>query len=180
MTFLSQFASEATSQQSVGGVAALGLNLQGFIFQLISFTIILLLLRKFVYAKFIETLESRRQAVLQSLDNAKEAARELEKANEKSAEILDKARKEAADIVNLARTEAAGVVSEAEQKATKRAEHLVEQAETRLQQDIASARDELRKDMLRLVADATEKVLFQKVDSKTDVQLIERAIKEAK
>jgi F-type H+-transporting ATPase subunit b len=179
MTFLSQFASEAATQESVGGVAALGLNLQGFIFQLISFTIILLLLRKFVYSKFVETLEERRLAVVASLDDAKEAARELEKTGEKTAEILENAKKEANEIVALARTEAAKAVSESEEKAKKRADHLIEQAESRLKQDIETARDELRKEMLHLVTDATEKVLRQKVDTATDKQLIERAIKEA-
>ncbi len=180
MTFLSQFAAETAAQENVGGIAALGLDLQGFLFQLISFTIILLLLRKFVYSKFIDTLESRRLAVIESLDNAKEAAKELEKANEKTADILQNAQKEANEIVTLARTEAANVVNEAEEKAKKRAEHLIEQAENRLQQDITKARDDMRGEIISLVMDATERVLQQKVDSKTDKQLIERAVKEAK
>ena len=179
MTFLSQLASEAVTKETAGGIAALGLNLQGFVFQLISFTIILLLLRKFVYSKFIDTLEARRQAVVESLDNAKEAARELESTGEKTAEILENAKKEANEIVALARTEAAKAVSESEEKAKKRADHLIEQAESRLKQDIETAREELRKEMLHLVTDATEKVLRQKVDTASDKQLIERAIKEA-
>lgn len=180
MTFLSQFAAETAAQESAGGIAALGLNVQSFLFQLITFVLVLLLLRKYVYGKLVDTLEARRLAVIESLDSAKKAAQELEKTNEKTAEILQNAQKEAAEIVTLARTEAAGVVEEAENKAKKRAEHLIEQAESRLQQDITKARTELRKEMMNLVADATEKVLAEKIDDKTDKKLIERAVKEAK
>ena len=180
MTFLSQFAAETAAQESAGGIAALGLNVQSFLFQLITFVLVLLLLRKFVYSKLVDTLETRRVAVIESLDNAKEAAKELEKTNEKTAELLKTAQKEAADIVALARSEAAGVVEEAETKAKKRAEHLIEQAEGRLQQDITKARDDLRKEMMSLVAQATETVLKEKVDGAADKKLIQRAVKEAK
>lgn len=179
MTFLSQFAAEAATQESAGGLAALGLNVQSFLFQLITFVLVLLLLRKYVYGKLVDTLETRRLAVIESLDNAKEAAKELEKTNEKTVEIMQQAQKDAADVITLARTEATKVVDEAESKAKKRAEHLIEQAESRLQQDITKARDDLRKDMMQLVADATSKVLSEKVDSAADKKLIERAVKDA-
>lgn len=180
MTFLSQFAAEAVTHESAGGIAALGINLQGFLFQLITFVLVLLLLRKFVYGKLVDTLETRRQAVIESLDNAKKAAKDLEATGEKTAELMKQAQAEAADVVALARTEAAKVVEEAEAKAKKRSEHLIEQAESRLQQDIAVARDELRQEMLHLVTAATEKVLAEKVDAKADKALIERALKESR
>lgn len=175
MNSLTTFASE-----QAGGLGALGLNVQSFVFQLFTFVIVLLVLRKFVYGRLVETLEARRQAVEDSLDKATAAAKELEQTEAKVSEMIDKARSEAQDIVALAHKEATVMVEEAEAKATKKAEHLVAQAESRLKQDVEAARTELRHETANLVALATEKVLRTKVDSKADKELIVQAIKEAK
>ena len=175
MNSLTTFAAE-----QAGGLSSLGLNVQSFVFQLITFVLVLLLLRKFVYGRLVETLEARRQAVEDSLDKATEAAKELEQTEARVSEMIDKARGEAEDIVALAHKEATAMVEEAESKATKKAEHLITQAESRLKQDVAAARAELRHETASLVALATEKVLRQKVDSKADKDLIAAALKEAK
>jgi F-type H+-transporting ATPase subunit b len=174
MNSLTTFAAEQT-----GGLSALGLNVQSFVFQLITFVIVLLLLRKYVYGRLVETLEARRKAVEESLDKATEAAKELEQTEKKVGQMLDEARAEAQDIVALAHKEATVMVEEAEVKAAKKAEHMIAAAESRLKQDIEAARTELRYETASLVALATEKVLRQKVDSKTDTDLIAAAIKEA-
>lgn len=176
MSPLIQFGAE----QASGGLGALGINLQGFVFQLITFVLVLLLLRKYVYQRLVETLETRRKAVIESLDSAKEAAAALEKSNEKAGELLKEARKEAAGIVALAKKEAAQVAEEAEEKASKKAEHLVEQAEARIHSDIAAARLSLQSEMVGLVAAATEKVIAQKLDAKSDAKLIKDALKEVR
>ena len=175
MSPLTQFGAEAS-----GGLGALGINLQGFLFQLITFVLVLVLLRKYVYARLVDTLETRRKAVIESLDNAKEAAAALETTNQKTAELLKEARKEAQDIVATAQKEAASVVEQAEEKASKKAEHLIEQAEARIHTDIAAAKTALHSELVGLVATATEKILQDKLDEKADRALIKKALEEAK
>lgn len=175
MNSLTTFAAE-----QAGGLSSLGLNVQSFVFQLITFVLVLVLLRYLVYGRLVDTLEARRKAVDDSLDKAAAAAKELEETEAKVSEMFDKARSEAADIVALAHKEATAMVEEAESKATKKAEHLIAQAESRLKQDVTAARDELRHETANLVALATEKVLRQKVDTKADKDLIADALKEAK
>ena len=175
MSPLIQFGAEAS-----GGLGALGINLQGFVFQLITFVMVLVLLRKFVYQKLVETLETRRKAVIDSLDNAKEAAAALEKTNEKTVELMKEARQEAADIVALAQKEAAKVAEEAEIKASKKADHILEQAEARIHSDIAAAKLALQTEMVGLVAAATEKVIEKKLDLKSDAKLIKEALRESR
>ena len=175
MSPLTQFGAEAA-----GGLGALGINLQGFLFQLITFVMVLLLLRKFVYGKLVDTLEARRTAVIDSLDKAKKAAAELEQTNEKTAELMKEARKEAADIIALAQKEAAKAVEEAEIKASKKADHLLEQAEARIHNDLAAARLSLQSEMVGLVAAATEKVIDKKLDLKSDAKLIKDALRESR
>lgn len=175
MSPLIQFGAE-----QAGGLGALGINLQGFLFQLITFVLVLLLLRKYVYGKLVDTLEARRTAVISSLDNAKKAATALEKTNEKTEALMKEARKEAADIVALAQKEAAKVVEESEMKASKKADHILEQAEARIHSDISAAKQSLQSEMVALVASATEKVIEQKLDAKGDRQLIKKALEETR
>jgi F-type H+-transporting ATPase subunit b len=177
MNNITYFAQEAAAS---GGLGALGLNVQSFLFQLITFVLVLVLLRKFVYGKLIDTLESRRQAVVDSLKAAEQSAKDLEKTEEKVAALLDEARAEARGIVETAHKESGAMIEDAETKAGKKAEHIIASAEVRMEQEIAAARKALRSETAQLVALATEKVLGQKVDAKADAKLIETAIKEAK
>jgi len=174
---ITQFGAEAAE---ASGIGALGLNLQSFLFQLITFVLVLVILRKFVYGRLVDTLEKRRLAVVESLEAAQKAAKDLDRAEEKVEALLKEARVEAQAIIETAHKESANMVEEAESKAAKRADHLIAQAEARLEQDTAVARETLRRETTELVALATGKILHEKVDAKKDAQLIQSALASAK
>jgi F-type H+-transporting ATPase subunit b len=174
---LSLFAAEAA--ENTGGLGALGLNLQSFLFQLITFIIVLLILRKYVFGRLVTTLEARRKAVEDSLKNAAATADELHKTEAHITEMLKTARAQADDIVSVAHKEAAAMVEEAESKARKKADHIVSEAQAQLKHDVAEARQAIRQETVQLVVSATERLLREKVDVKRDSKLIEQALKEA-
>lgn len=176
MNNITYFAQEAAAS---GGIGALGINLQSFLFQLITFVLVLIILRKFVYGRLVDTLEARRQAVVDSLKAAEQSVKDLEQAETKVAALIEEAREEARGIVETAHKESNAMIEDAETKASRKAEHIIAQAETRMQHEVASAREALRSETAVLVAAATEKILREKVDAKTDAKLIEAAIKEA-
>lgn len=173
---LTQFAAEP----STGGISALGLNWQSFLFQLISFVIVLLILRKFVYKKLVTTLEDRRLAVEKSIDQAAETAEKLKNAEKTVSGLIAEARKEADEVISVGHKEAAQIVEAAEQKATKRAEHIVKEAKSEMDVEVAKAREALKAETAQLVALAAERVLGEKIDAKKDSALITSALKQAK
>lgn len=178
LSHLSQFAAE--SAESAGGLSALGLNLQSFLFQLITFVLVLLILRRFVFGRLVDTIEARRKAVEASLKNAETTADELKKTEAHIAQMMKEARSQADDIVAVAHKEAAVMVEDAETKARKKADHIVAEAQSQLEQDVAKARKAIRTETVQLVASATERLLGEKIDAKRDSALIERALEEAK
>lgn len=180
ITSLTQFAAEAAHEEPAGGIAALGIDLKAFIFQLITFVAVLLFLKKFVYHKLVDTLEERRSAVVGSLEAAKQAAEDLSKAEEKVSNLLAEARKESADIVATAQKEATALVEEAEEKARKKAETIVAEAKTQLDSEILKARTQLKAETKALVAQATERIIGEKLTTAADEKLIEKALAEAK
>ena len=180
INLLTQFASEtAPAVEASGGISALGLDVKAFLFQLITFVLVLALLRKYVYGNLINTLEARRQTVLDSLEQAKKAADDLQGTEEKIESLLAEARRESSDIVATAHKEAAVMVEDAEVKARKKAEHIVADAKSQLDQEILKARVELKKETKALVAQATEAIIGQKLTGAADEKLIEKALAEA-
>lgn len=170
----------ADTEAKSGGLSSLGINVKGFLFQLITFVLVLLLLRKYVYGQLVGTLEARRKTVLDSIEQAKQASNDLEQAEERVNKLIAEARKESSDIVAIAHKEAAAMVEDAETKAQKRADHIVGEAKAQLDGEILKAKAELKKETRLLVADATEAIIGQKLNSSSDEKLIEQALAEVK
>ena len=57
--------------QASGGIGAFNLNLKSFLFQLITFALVLLVLKRWVLPPLMKTMENRRLALEQSLADAK-------------------------------------------------------------------------------------------------------------
>jgi F-type H+-transporting ATPase subunit b len=166
-------------QPETGGLSALGLNWQSFLFQLITFVIVLVILRVFVYKKLVATLDARQKAVEDSIKNAAETESKLAGAEKTIAGMITQARKEADDVLSAAHKEAAQMVEAAEAKAAKRAEHIVLEAKNQMDVEVAKVRDSLKKETLQLVAAATEHLIAEKLDATKDAKLIDAALHKA-
>jgi F-type H+-transporting ATPase subunit b len=162
-----------------GGLAALGLNVQSFVFQLITFVIVLLILRAFVYKKLVATLEDRRNTVETSIEQAAETERKLKEAETTISGMLTEARTQADEIVAAGHKEVSKMVEEAETKAAKRAEHIVADAKAQMDVEVGKAREQLKAETLHLVALATEQIISKKLDAKQDTSLISDALANA-
>lgn len=175
---LMQFA--AAEGERASGLGALGINVQSFLFQLITFILVLLLLRKFVYSRLIDTLEARRTAVIDSLEQAKKIAKELEDTNHKTAQMIKEARAEADDVIATGQKEATAIIDAANHKAVAQTKHILSEAETRIQGEVRAARQAIKAETIGLVAHATEMIIKEKLDPKKDSELIAEAINGAK
>lgn len=161
---------------SPSGLAAFNVNLKSYLFQLVTFILVLLVFKRWILPPISETLDARRTTLEKSLTQAKQIEETLAKAEANSEEILAKARAQADEALAEAKKAGAGVISEAEAAAAARATLIVKEAEARLNEERDKLRQELRKELAVLVADATEKVINEKLDPKRDMSLIERAI----
>jgi F-type H+-transporting ATPase subunit b len=171
----SQFAAETSGSSS--GIGAFNLNLKAFIFQLVTFLIVLMVLRRWVFPKLTATLEARRQTLEESLIQAKKTEETLAKAEASAGEIIAKARAAADQALADAKKAAAGIIADGETAASQRAALIIKEAENRLADEREKLRQELRKELANLVADATEKIVEEKLDPQRDRSLIERVIK---
>jgi F-type H+-transporting ATPase subunit b len=166
------------AQSSSGGISSLGINLKSFIFQLITFLIVLLILRRWVFPKLVATLEARRKTLEESLVQARQTEETLHQAETKAGEILKQARTQADAALAEAGSKAEEIIAKGEAAAAERAARIIKEAEARLGQERERLHSELRKELAGLVAIAIEKVLAKKLDEREDRALIERSLKE--
>jgi F-type H+-transporting ATPase subunit b len=171
-SYIPKFAADSSS-----GLGAFNVNLKQFIFQLLTFVIILLMIRKWVVPRLVATLDERRVTLEKSLEDAKETKETLAKAEAKAEEILAKARAEADKALSEAKQASRGIVSEAETAAEKRASLIIDEARTQLDEERQKLRQELRGELADLVVEATEKIVQEKLDQNRDSSLIDRAIR---
>jgi F-type H+-transporting ATPase subunit b len=171
---LTQFAADSPPSSGLG---AFNVNVKEFLFQLATFAIVLYILKRWALPTLLKTLEDRRETLENSLVQAKQTEEALAKAEVKAEEILAKARVQADEALAEAKKAAGGVIADAETAAALRAANIVKEAEARLSEEREKLRQELHHELAELVADATEKIIHEKLDAKRDMSLIERAIR---
>lgn len=166
------------AEGSSTGISSLGINLKGFIFQLITFLLVMLILRRWVFPKLVATLEARRAALEESLAQAKRTQEALERAELKSDELLAKARAQADSAMADAKTRADQLIAAGEAAASERAARIIKDAQGQLGKEREKLHTQLKKELAELVVTTTEKVLRNKIDAKADRALIEKSLKE--
>jgi F-type H+-transporting ATPase subunit b len=105
---------------------ALGINLGFLLLQILSFIIVFIVLKKWVYSPIVNMLEKRRTAIAQGLEDARIAS-----------EARSNAEIEAADIIAEAQTKSNQIVREA----TERAEVAAKEVKTEAEAEIAKERE---------------------------------------
>jgi F-type H+-transporting ATPase subunit b len=161
-----------------GGISSLGLNLKSFVFQLITFLIVLGILSKWVFPKLVATLEERRKVLEKSLEQARQTEETLHKTEANAEAILNRARVEADAALHDANSRAKEIIAGAEKSGEEAAKRIVHEAEQHLAQERSKLRDEIKEELADLVVETTEKVIGKRLTAREDLGLIEDSIKE--
>lgn len=168
----------AETASSSSGFGAFNINLKGFIFQLITFVLVLLIFKRWIIPPLLKTIDARRAAVEKGLQDAKAAEEKLASASEEAQEMLRATRAQADKSLAEVGAQAKEVLAKAEQTAETQAQRIIDEANERLGQERAKLQDQLKDELSDLVVLTTEKVLDHKLNEREDRRLIERAMRE--
>ena len=161
------------------GITDLGVNIPTLIGQILSFTVLLLLLRAFLYKPVLNILDERRRKIEEGLAAAEQGReRELE-ANKAAQEQLDAARREGQAIVQQAQQVSQRIQEDARTSAQTQADALLERARSEIQLERDNAIAELRREFADLTITAAEKVVGQALDRSAHQRLIDEALSES-
>lgn len=132
-----------------------GVDWPHLIAQMISFSIVCILLQRFAYKPVLKMLEERRQQIALGQANAEQIKAELARMEEKRKEVLDQANAAASKLIDEGRTAAARVQEQETQKAIAAAEQIIVKAREASEQDRARVFAELKSEFGRLVVKTT-------------------------
>lgn len=173
--FITQFAAEETGGAS--GFSALGFDPKAFIIQLVTFLLVFYILKRYVFGRVVDLLEKRRKTIEEGVNLTSRLSQEKEKLDKEVALKHTEARREADEIVAAGHKQAVQMVKDAEATAESKAAQILADAQKKIEDETARARRKLEHEMIGLVAEATEVLIDQKLDSKKDAELVAKALR---
>ena len=164
------------AEEGPSGIAALGFSLPALVTNLINFTILLIVLRVFLYKPVLRLLDERRRRIQEGLDQAAQAASQASASEQEAREAIDQAQREGRELVQQAQQGAAQLREQLEERARADAEQIVARAreEVRIERDQAIA--QLRREFADLTITAAERVMRQSLDRAAHQRLIDEVL----
>lgn len=160
-------------------VEALGMSLKEFIFYLVNFLILVGVLGKFLYKPFLNLMETRKQSIIDALDNAEAVNR---RADEKMANYdrkIAKLEAEGREIIKEAKIRAEEQANEIIEQANQRASQIMNRAEKEIEREREKAVLEMKEQIAVLSLMAAEKIMERDVEVNGQDQIIEQVLEEA-
>ncbi len=148
--------------------------------QIVNFTILLIILQKFLYKPILKVINERKTKIADSLKNADEIEQKLKSMDEERNKKLEQALDEAKDIVEEATKNASDIIRESQRKAALDIEILTERAEKSLQMEREKLHKEVREELGNLVVLSLEKVISKSLSSEDRKKLVTEAIGDLK
>lgn len=173
-TILTRFAETA---EEPSGIAALGIDGQAFVVQLITFLLVFYVLKRFVFQRVVDLLEKRRKTIEEGVKLSQEAKTKNEELDREIAKAHKQARADADKLIGQTREQAETIIRTAEENANKKADNILSEAKKKIIEETERARRALESETVGLVIEATEAVAREKLDAKKDSSLIKEALR---
>ncbi len=157
---------------------ALGINLPGLITQLVSFTVLFLLLYKFLYGPITRMLDQRADRIKESLEAADRARTEAASSAEAVEKEMANARIEGQKLIAEAQEAARRAGEQIQERSQQQAEEMIARAEAEIAQQRDSAIEDLRKEFAGLAVLAAERVVERELDQARHQELIDSVLEE--
>lgn len=151
----------------------LGLNLGFILIQILSFAIIFVVLRAWVYKPMMAMLDRRRKTIAQGLEDARVAAEARANAERETNKLIAEAQAKAAEIVREATARAETAAREVHLQAESENAKMREQALAEVEQERNRVLSEVRGQVAALAMAATYKLIGASLDEKRQHSLLE-------
>lgn len=158
---------------------AIGINLPGLITQLVSFVILFILLKIFLYKPILRMLDQRSERIRESLEAAERAQRESAESQQEVQAQLEAARAEGQQLVASAREVAERFREEETAKVRQEIEAERARAEANIQRERDAAIEQLRGEFAGLAIIAAERVVQRSLDQAAHQEIIDQVLEES-
>ncbi|MBI4471854.1 MAG: F0F1 ATP synthase subunit B [Acidobacteria bacterium] len=149
-----------------------------YIWTIVTFLVLLVLLRKFAWGPLLKALEERRDTIRQSLEDAKAARQEMEKLQQESTQILKRAHLDAESIVSKSWSDAEKLREEMKQKARAEADNIVRDAERQIEIKTGEAIRKIRNEVADLSVMIASKFIQKNLSKEDNDRLIAETLQQ--
>jgi F-type H+-transporting ATPase subunit b len=143
---------------------------------LLTFLIVLFILKKFAFGRIAALLDERRSSIERNIGAAEAARAESEKLAEEYRQQLATARQEATEILERARHSAEEQRRKLQEDINAERERGIAQAQAAIQAETRQALDRIKREIADLTITTTERVLKRKLDEAEQRRLIDEAL----
>ena len=158
---------------------ALGINLPGLVTHLLSFIILMVVLKMFLYKPIENMLDERSQRIRESLEAAERAREESAASHEEVQAQLEAARAEGQQLIASAREVAGRFREEETAKVRQEIEAERSRATANIQRERDAAIEQLRSEFADLAITAAERVVERSLDQQAHQDIIDRVLEES-
>ena len=138
----------------------------GLVFwMLVSFGIILFVLKKFAWKPILNILKTREESIQNALNDAESARKEMANFRNESERIINEARIERDNLIKDARDAKEAIISDAKVKAKEEAEKIMHIARENINNEKLAAITELKNQVAALSISVAEKILKEELSS---------------
>jgi F-type H+-transporting ATPase subunit b len=146
------------------------------IWTIITFCLVLIILKKFAWGPLLEALDTREEGIKDALERADRAKEEAQEALQENQKLLDTARSEARQIVQDARGAADKVGQDIVDKAQEKSQQLEEQARRTIENEKQAALTALRQEVADLAVQAAGSIIDANLDTEQNRKLVDDLI----
>ncbi|MFT6215897.1 MAG: F-type H+-transporting ATPase subunit b [Roseivirga sp.] len=149
------------------------------IFQVLAFTILLIVLRKFAWKPILDGLNEREQTIESALLAAEQAKSDMQTLQADNQNLLAEARTERDHLLKEALAVANSIKEEAREETSKIASKMIEEAKAAIETEKNAALNDVKNQVAMLSLEITEKLLRKELaDQKGQRDLIDRYVKD--
>lgn len=150
----------------------------GLIFwMIISFGLVLYVLRKFAWRPILNALKEREKTIQQRLDVAKKAKKELAEIEFGNERIIALAKTERANMLKEAQEKKNKIIEEAKKEARQQANRIIEDTNKKIEIQKEEAMEDIKNQISALSIEIAEKVLKEKLaEDKSQREYINRLV----
>jgi F-type H+-transporting ATPase subunit b len=163
---------------SEGGGSLIDVNPGVAVWTLVTFVVLLVILKKFAWKPILTALEQRENAIRESLEKAEKAKDDAQKVLDQNQVNLAKAEEESKQIINQSRAYAEKLKDQIAQESKVQAKKMIEEAAAEIERKKDAAFDELKSQVVEIAISAAEKILRESLDKETQKRIVNKYIGE--
>ena len=157
-----------------GNGGLLDVNPGLMIWTVITFIILLIILKKVAWKPILTALDKRESDIRESLAQAEKAKEDAKKILEENQANLAKAEEESKKIIDQSRTYAESLKEQLIKESKEQANKIVDDASSEIQRKKDAAFEELKGQIAEIAVNAAEKIIRESLDAQKSKQVIDK------